>query len=106
MKKKLLAICLISLITVLFSLSGAFAAKLVCVSHHDIKGETTVGACVDKGMEFAIIDAQGFVRILSPREIELTKKFNPKAFETPAFGLKHYRLAPEIPPLPVSPEVQ
>lgn len=106
MKKKLLSIFLISLITVFFSLSGAFAAKLICVSHHDIKGETTVASCVDKGMEFAIMDAQGFVRILTPREIELTRRINPQAFETKAFGLKYHRLAPEIPPLPVSPEVQ
>jgi hypothetical protein len=106
MKKKFLAILLIPLITVLFSLSGAYAAKLICVSHHDIKGEATVNKCLDKGMEFAILEANGFVRILTPREIELTKKINPTAFETKAFGLKHHRLAPEIPPLPVSPEVQ
>lgn len=86
--------------------SGAMAAKLICVSDQDIKGEMSVNKCLAKGMEFAIVDANGFVRILTPREIELTKKINPKAFETPGFGLKHYRLAPEVPPLPVSPEVQ
>lgn len=104
MKKKLLAGLLIVLLTVFFSLSGAFAAKLICISHEDIKGEMTVNKCMAKGMEFAIMDANGFVRILTTREIELTKRLNPRAFETPAFGLKHYRLAPEIPPLPVSPE--
>jgi hypothetical protein len=57
-------------------------------------------------MEFAIIDPQGFVRILTPREVELTKRINPKALETKAFGLNYYHLAPKIPPLPVSPEVQ
>lgn len=104
MKNKMLATLLITLLTVLFSLSGAFAAKLLCVSHQDLKGETTVSNCVDKGMEFAIVDAQGFVRILTSREIELTKKLNPQAFKTKAFGLKYYHLAPEIPPFPVSPE--
>jgi hypothetical protein len=66
----------------------------------------SVNQCLAKGMEFAIMDDNGFVRILSRREIELTKKINSKAFEMPGFGLKHYRLAPEIPPLPVSPEQQ
>lgn len=106
MKKKLLAALLISLLTVSFSLSGAFAAKLLCVSNQELKGETTVGKCVDQGMEFAIVDAQGFVRILSPREVEMTRKLNPQAFETKAFGVNYYRMAPEFPPLPVSPEVQ
>jgi hypothetical protein len=105
MKKTAILAFLAVAFVVLFN-SGAMAAKLICVSHQDIKGEMPVNKCLDQGMEFAIIDANGFVRILSPREIELTKKINPKAFETPGFGLKHYRLAPEIPPLPVSPEVQ
>lgn len=106
MEKKSPAIILISVITVFFSLSGAYAAKLICVSHQDLKGETTVGKCMDQGMEFAIMDPQGFVRILTPREVALTRKLNPKAFETQAFGVRYYHLAPEVPPLPVSPEVQ
>jgi hypothetical protein len=80
--------------------------RLLILCRLALKGEMSVNKCLAKGMEFAIVDANGFVRILTPREIELTKKINPKAFETPGFGLKHYRLAPEIPPLPVSPEVQ
>lgn len=104
MKKKLLTVLLISILTVIFALSGAFAAKLLCVSHQNIKGQTTVGQCVDKGMEFAIMDAQGFVRILTPKEIALTRKINPSAFATKAFGVKFHKLAPVIPPLPVSPE--
>ncbi|MDD2901919.1 MAG: succinylglutamate desuccinylase [Syntrophales bacterium] len=105
MKKKFLAALLISMVTVLLALSGAFAAKLLCVSHQELKGETTVAKCVDQGMEFAIMDAQGFVRILTPREIEMTRSINPKAFETKAFGVNFHHLAPVIPPLPVSPEV-
>ena len=104
MKKPAILVFMAVALVVLFS-SGAMAAKLLCISNQDIKGETTVGTCVDQGMEFAITDSQGFVRILSPREIELTRKLNPKAFDTKAFGLKYYHLAPEIPPLPVSPEV-
>jgi hypothetical protein len=85
--------------------SGAMAAKLVCVSHQDIKGDASVKDCLSQGMEFAIVDDYGLVRILTPREVELTKKLNPKAFELRGFGLKHLREAPRIPPLPVSPEV-
>jgi hypothetical protein len=106
MTKKFLVALLISLITVMVSLSGAFAAKMVCLTNQDLRGETTIGNCLDQRMEFAILDPDGFVRILTPREVELTKKINPKALETKAFGLKYYHLAPEIPPLPVSPEVQ
>jgi hypothetical protein len=38
--------------------------------------------------------------------VELTKAFNPKAFETRAFGMKYEKMAVPLPPLPVSPEVQ
>src|SRR4030043_375640 len=81
-------------------------AKLLCVSKKELKGEETVASCLAKGERFAIVDQYGIVRILSPEEIELTKAFNPKAFETRAFGMKYQKLAPVIQPLPVSPEVQ
>lgn len=106
MKRKVVFFLLASLIAVPLIISGAFAAKLICISHQDIKGEMSVNKCLAQGMEFAVMDDKGFIRILSPREIELTKKLNPKAFEMPGFGLKHFRVAPEIPPLPVSPEQQ
>lgn len=80
------------------------AAKLLCVSKKELKGEETVASCLAKGERFAIVDPYGIVRILSPEEIELTKAFNPKAFETRAFGMKYQKLAPPIYPLPVSPE--
>ncbi|MDD2903416.1 MAG: succinylglutamate desuccinylase [Syntrophales bacterium] len=102
--KRVAFLALLALALVVLLSSGAMAAKLICISHQDIKGEMSVNKCLARGMEFAIMDADGFVRILTPREIEMTKKLNPKAFEMPGFGLKHYRLAPEIPPLPVSPE--
>jgi hypothetical protein len=81
-------------------------AKLLCVSKQELKGEETVASCLAKGERFAIVDAYGLVRILSPEEVELTKAFNPKAFETRAFGMKYQKIAPVIPALPVSPEVQ
>ncbi|RJR43281.1 MAG: succinylglutamate desuccinylase [Deltaproteobacteria bacterium] len=104
MKKTAILAFLAVAFVVLFS-SGAMAAKLICISDQDIKGEMSVNKCLARGMEFALMDDNGFVRILTPREIELTRRINPKAFEMPGFGLKHHRLAPKIPPLPVSPEV-
>ena len=105
MKKTLIGVLAAAALVMLFS-SGAMADKLLCVSNENLKGETSVNQCLDQGMEFAIVEPNGFVRILSPREIMMTKKINPKAFETHAFGLKYYHLAPEAPPMPVSPEVQ
>ncbi|MEW6657270.1 MAG: succinylglutamate desuccinylase [Thermodesulfobacteriota bacterium] len=105
MKRKVLFVLLVSLLIVPLIVSGAFATKLICISDQDIKGEMSVNKCLARGMEFALMDENGFIRILTPREIELTRKLNPKAFEMPGFGLKHHRLAPKIPPLPVSPEV-
>ncbi len=99
-------LAILTMALVVFLGAGAMADKLLCVSHEHLKGETSVNKCMDQGMEFAIVEPNGFVRILSSREIELTKKINPKAFETSAFSLQYYRLAPDVPPLPVSPEVQ
>ncbi len=104
MKKTAILVFLAVSFVVLLS-SGAMAAKLICISDQDIKGEMSVNKCLAKGMEFALMDDNGFIRILTPREIELTRIINPKAFEMPGFGLRHHRLAPKIPPLPVSPEV-
>lgn len=104
MKRAVILASLVLAFALLFT-SGAMAAKLICISHQEIKGEMSVNKCLAQGMEFAIMDENGFVRILTPRELEMTRKLNPKAFEMPGFGLKHHRLAPKIPPLPVSPEV-
>ena len=79
-------------------------AKLLCVSKQELKGEETVASCLAKGERFAVMDPYGIVRILTPEEVELTKAFNPKAFETRAFGMKYQKLAPVLPTLPVSPE--
>jgi hypothetical protein len=75
------------------------ASKLLCVSGQDLKGEESVSSCLVKGYEFAIVDDEGVVHILSPREIELTKMFNPKLFEQRAYSLKYRELAPEINPM-------
>ena len=78
--------------------------KLLCVSQQILKGEETVGSCLAKGERFAVVDQYGLVRLLTPEEVELTKAFNPKVFETRAFGVKYFKEAPAVPPLPVSPE--
>ncbi len=53
-----------------------------------------------KGERFAVVDPYGLVRILSPEEVELTKAFNPKAFETRAFGMRYVKEAPAMAPMP------
>jgi len=82
----------------------ALADKLLCVSKQSLKGEMSVGQCLAKGERFAIVDDSGIVLILSPEEVELTKAFNPKVFETRAFGIQYQKLAPQVAPLPVPKE--
>jgi hypothetical protein len=107
MIRKLLGASIAAMIAVSLLISGAMAAKLVCFSEDVIKGQMDINQCVAQGMLCGLIEDNGFVRILSPKEIELTKKINPKAFEMKAYGWKQYRQAPDIPPpLPVSREVQ
>jgi hypothetical protein len=78
--------------------------KLLCVSDQKLRGEQTVNSCLAKGERFAVVDEYGLVKILSPEEVELSKAFNPKLFESRAFGVTYHKEAPLIPPLPVSPE--
>lgn len=82
----------------------AGGAKLLCVSKKELKGEETVASCLAKGERFAVMDPYGIVRILTPEEVELTKAFNPKAFESRAFGMKYHKLAPPLPSMPVTKE--
>ncbi len=98
MQKKAVLVMLLVLVSVfcLASLAAAEGAKLLCVTKQDLKGEETVGSCLAKGEEFAIVDQYGVVRILSPREVELTKAFNPQIFEQRAFGMRFSREAPPL----------
>lgn len=114
MRSKVLVGLMVALVAVCFMVTASVAqqpkaaggAKLLCVSKQTLKGEETVASCLAKGERFAVVDPYGIVRILTPEEIELTKAFNPKAFETRAFGMKYQKLAPTLPALPVSPEQQ
>ena len=101
MRSKVVVGLLMVLVAVFFvsSVATAQGAKLLCVSKKELKGEDTVASCLAKGERFAVIDPYGMVRILSPEEVELTKAFNPKAFETRAFGMKYQKEAPVIPPM-------
>ena len=103
MRSKVVIGLLMAVLAVFFLSSIATAqgsAKLLCVSKKELKGEETVASCMAKGERFAIVDPYGMVRILTPEEVELTKAFNPKAFETRAFGMKYIKTAPTLPPMP------
>jgi hypothetical protein len=107
MQRKLIMVLVLSVVTTLFLVSGALAAKLLCVSNETYQGQETVSACLAKGDEFAIVDQFGAARILSKREVELTKAFNPSFFNQPAYSFKYGAKAPELKvfgsvPLPVS----
>jgi len=109
MRTKLVVGLLVVVVAVFFISSLAAAqkmgsAKLLCVSKTELKGQETVASCLAKGERFAVVDPYGMVRILSPEEVELTKAFNPKAFETRAFGMKYIKQAPTLPPLAVPAE--
>jgi hypothetical protein len=98
MKTKLSLIIIVLGFT-LINTSGTFAAKLLCISSGEHKGEQTVSSCLTNGEEFAIVDDYGIVHILSPREIALTKAFNPHILEQRAYSLKYQEIAPAINPL-------
>ncbi len=106
MRSKLLVGLMVALVAVFFISTAALAAggeKLLCVSKQDLKGQETVASCLAKGERFAVVDPYGIVRILTPVEVELTKAFNPKAFEIRAFGMHYQKQAPTIAPLPGPP---
>jgi hypothetical protein len=109
MRSKVVVGLLVVVVAVFFVSSLATAqkvgsAKLLCVSKTTLKGQETVASCLAKGERFAIVDPYGMVRILSPEEVELTKAFNPKAFESRAFGMKYIKEAPVMAPLAVPKE--
>jgi hypothetical protein len=109
MRSKVVVGLLVVVVAVFFVSSLATAqkvgsAKLLCVSKTNLKGQETVASCLAKGERFAVVDPYGMVRILSPEEVELTKAFNPKAFESRAFGMKYIKQAPVLAPLSVPKE--
>jgi hypothetical protein len=97
MRSKLVTGLVLAVVAVMFIASGAMAAKMLCVSNTNLKGQDTVASCLAKGEKFAIVDDYGIVHIMTPEEVALTKAFNPKVFETRAFGIKYKKEAPIIP---------
>uniref|UniRef100_A0A7C3ZA15 Succinylglutamate desuccinylase n=1 Tax=Desulfobacca acetoxidans TaxID=60893 RepID=A0A7C3ZA15_9BACT len=91
---------IMALLGILLLAPGVFAAKLICISQEQLRGQETVNNCLIKGEKFAIVEPDGSVRILSKEEIGLMRKLNPKAFEQPAYGIVYLQEAPEIPKLP------
>lgn len=92
---KILILCLVFSLAVP-SLAFAAGAKLLCVSNQTLKGQQSVNSCLAKGDEFAIVDQYGIVHILTPREVALTKAFNPKLFQQRAYSLKYSEMAPKL----------
>jgi hypothetical protein len=74
----------------------AFADKLICISNKGLKGDTTVGDCIARGDQFAIIDKAGVPQILKKEEIDILKKTNPGAMNLKAYGLDYMKEAPEM----------
>jgi hypothetical protein len=95
-----LRILLVVLLCIFWLAPEVFAAKLICVSKEQLRGEETVNNCLVKGEKFAIVDPDGSVRVLSKEDVEVMKKINPKAFEQKAYGIVYMKEAPEIPKLP------
>jgi hypothetical protein len=80
------------------ALAADGGAKLLCVTDQNLKGQQSVNSCLAKGDEFAIVDQYGVVHVLTPREVELTKAFNPQIFQQQAYGM-HF--GAEAPPLKI-----
>jgi hypothetical protein len=96
MRSKLVVFLVLAL-AVGFLTAPAFAAKLICISNKNLRGETTVGECLARGDKFAVIDKYGVPQILSSEDVEVFKALNPGAMNMKAFGVGHIKEAPEIP---------
>lgn len=98
MQRKSFKILIFCLALSMCATSVAFAAgaKLLCVTNQELKGEQSVSSCLAKGEEFAIVDQYGVVHVLTPREVELTKAFNPQLFQQRAFSMRYGSMAPTL----------
>ena len=78
------------------ALAADGGAKLLCVTDQNLKGQESVSSCLAKGDEFAVVDQYGVVHVLTPREVELTKAFNPQLFQQQAFSMRYGSMAPTM----------
>jgi hypothetical protein len=92
-----LVVALVLALAVGFLTAPAFAAKLICISNKNLRGETTVGECLARGDKFAVIDQYGVPQILNQEDVEVFKALNPGAMNMKAFGVGNIKEAPEIP---------
>jgi hypothetical protein len=102
--KVVMALLVVAAMALMAAAAAPPQEKLLCISKTELRGQETVASCVAKGERFAVVDPYGLVRILTPEEVELSKAFNPKVFETRAYGVRYFKEAPAVPPLPVTPE--
>ena len=100
MHKKSIKILMLSLALTMCVTAVAIAAdggaKLLCVSNPELRGQESVSSCLAKGDEFALVDQYGVVHVLTPREVALTKAFNPQIFQQRAFGIHYQSEAPML----------
>lgn len=101
MKLKMMLILMLA--SLLLAAPVAQAEKLLCVTKQNLQGQETVNSCLAKGERFAVVDDYGLVWLLTPEEVDLSRMFNSKAFESRAFSVQYYKEAPKIPPLPGPP---
>ncbi len=101
MKLKMMLILMLA--SLLLAAPVAQADKLLCITKQTLKGQETVNSCLAKGERFAVVDDFGLVWILTPEEVDLSRAFNPQAFETRAFSVPYIKEAPKIPPWPGPP---
>ena len=92
-----LVVALVLALAVGFLTAPAFAAKLICISNKNLRGETTVGECLARGDKFAVIDQIWCTQILNQEDVEVFKALNPGAMNMKAFGVGYIKEAPEIP---------
>jgi hypothetical protein len=96
MPRRWMLIPALSVVVLMFIPTGVQAAKLLCISEKELKGEEPVGSCLANGQEFPIVDDNRVVHVLTRREVALTKLFNPKLFEQRAYGLRPGNQQPEV----------
>jgi hypothetical protein len=96
MRSKLMVVLVLALAVGLVA-NAAFADKLICITNKSLKGDTTtVGECMAKGDQFAVVDKMGVPHILTKEEADVLQKTNPGSMNLKAYGLDYMKEAPEM----------
>ena len=80
-----------------FLASPTWAKKLIVLSDKTHQGEVTNEQCLSAGDKLAVVDSGGTPRVLTPLELEVIKRENPKILQMPAYSMPHMQQAPELP---------